>query len=45
MAGEDTSPEGFGRMVQKLADIFYVENILLAYPRPAQLQEALEILT
>ena len=44
VAGEETGPEGFGRVVQRLAAFFYNKDGLLASPRPARLQAALYIL-
>ena len=42
VTGEDSIMEGFGRAVQKLSALFYVECGLLASPRPSRLQESLE---
>ena len=45
MAEEESGPEGFGREVQTLAALFYVDHRLLASPWPARFQEALDVLT
>ena len=45
VAGEDAGPEVFGREVQKLTTLFYVDNVLLASTRAANLQEVLDVLT
>ena len=37
-------PEGFGRSVQWMADFFHTYDGLLASPRPARLQAALDVM-
>ena len=44
VSGENASLEGSGRLVENLATRFYTDNVLLASPRSARLQESLEIL-
>ena len=45
MAGKKAGPAGFGRAVQWMAGFFYANNGLLASPRTARIQTALDILT
>ena len=44
VAGEDTGTEGFGRLVQKLADLLYLDDCLLTSLVLVGLQEALGVL-
>ena len=44
VAGEDTEKEGFGRVVQKLAALFYANDVLLVSSCLTMLQEAMDIL-
>ena len=45
MYEEDVGTDGFDRAIKKLATLFYEYDGLFASPRPAMLQEALDVLT
>ena len=45
VSGEEAGPGVFRRAVQLITDFFYDNYGVLASPRPAQLQAALDILT
>ena len=45
VAREDAGTEVFGREVQKLTTLFYMDNVLLASTRAENLQEVLGVLT
>ena len=45
VSGEEAEPEGFWRVVQQLAALFYAESGLIASPWSAQIQEDLYDLT
>ena len=41
VAGEKVGPEGFGRALQKLTMIFYMDGGILASTQPSRIKEAL----
>ena len=43
VAGEEAGPGGFGRAVQWIEAFVYTNDGLLAFPRPAWLQAALDV--
>ena len=43
-AGEELGPEGFVRALQTLDALFYADDRILASPRLARIQEALDLL-
>ena len=45
VSGEEVGTKGFGRAVQWLAELFYTDIFILAYPQPALLKAALDVLT
>ena len=44
MAGKATGPEVFGRVVQNLSALFYVDDRLLDSLQPSRLQKKLDVL-
>ena len=44
VAGEEAVPDGFDQVVQCLAVLFNADDGLLASPRPARIQTALDVL-